>query len=222
MRALEQIPEFHVLAERPENRELMDLSKAVEGMKRHVSCHASAIVVSNGPLTNYVPLFKDKHDQVASQFEGKIVEEVGIVKFDSLGLRSLSETYDCLQMIKANHDKDIKLEEIPFDDKQTYALLSRGLINGLFQLEASPGMYRVVTQLKPDTFEEFSAIPGTLSSGSAGKRHDATVYRPKKTGCRRWNISMNPLKARSKTPTGLCLSRAGDADRTRYGGLYPR
>ena len=168
--ALEQVPEFHALAERPENKELMDLSKAVEGMKRHVSCHASAIVISNGPLTNYVPLFKDKHEQVASQFEGKIVEDVGIVKFDSLGLRSLTETNDCLQMIKANHGKDIKLEEIPFDDKRTYALLSKGLINGLFQLEASPGMYRVVTQLKPDTFEEFSAIPalyrpGPLESG---------------------------------------------------------
>ncbi len=169
--ALEQVSEFQVLAERPENKELMDLSKAVEGMKRHVSCHASAIVVSNGRLTNYVPLFKDKHDQVAAQFEGKTVEDVGIVKFDSLGLRSLTETYDCLQMIKANHGKEIKLEDIPFDDKQTYALLSKGLINGLFQLEASPGMYRVVTQMKPDTFEEFSTIPalyrpGPLESGT--------------------------------------------------------
>ena len=169
--ALEQVPDFQALADLPDNKELMDLSQAVEGMKRHVSCHASAIVISNGPLTNYVPLFKDKHDQVASQFEGKIVEDVGIVKFDSLGLRSLTEIYDCLQMIKANHGKDIKLEDIPFDDKQTYALLSKGLINGLFQLEASPGMYRVVTQLRPDTFEEFSAIPalyrpGPLESGT--------------------------------------------------------
>ena len=80
---LEQVPEFQTLAELPENRELIELSKAVEGMKRHVSCHASAIVVSDGPLTNYVPLFKDKHDQVATQFEGKIAEDVGIVKFDS-------------------------------------------------------------------------------------------------------------------------------------------
>ena len=162
---LEQVPEFQARAERPENRELMDLSQAVEGMKRHVSCHASAIVVSNGPLTNYVPLFKDKHDQVATQFEGKTVEGVGIVKFDSLGLRSLTETYDCLQMIKANHNKEIKLEGIPFDDKRTYALLSKGLISGLFQLEASQGMYGVVTQLKPDTFEEFSAIPALYRPG---------------------------------------------------------
>ena len=162
---LDQVPDFQKLAERPEYRELMDLSKSVEGIKRHVSCHASAIVVSNGPLTNYVPLFKDKHDQVASQFEGKTVEGVGIVKFDSLGLRSLTETYDCLQMIKANHGKDIKLEEIPFDDEKTYSLISEGLIAGLFQLEGSSGMYRVVMQLKPDNFEEFSAIPALYRPG---------------------------------------------------------
>ena len=168
---LEQVPDFQKLADSPENKELMDLSKSVEGMKRHVSCHASAIVVSNGPLTNFAPLFKDRHDQVATQFEGKTVEDVGIVKFDSLGLRSLTETYDCLQMIKANHGKDIKLEAIPFDDEKTYSLISKGLIAGLFQLETSSGMYRVVTQMKPDNFEQFSTIPalyrpGPLESGT--------------------------------------------------------
>ncbi len=170
-RVLEEVPEFQTLAELPENQELMELSKAVEGMKRHVSCHASAYVVSNGPLTDIAPLFKDKHDQVATQFEGKTVEAVGIVKLDLLGLRSLTEIYDCLQMIKTNHGEDIKLDQIPFDDKQTYSLISKGLIAGLFQLETSPGMYRVVTQLKPDNFEEFSAIPalyrpGPLESGT--------------------------------------------------------
>ena len=163
--ALEEVPDFQKLANSPEYRELIDLSKAIEGTKRHVSCHASAIVVSNGPLTDYVPLFKDKHDQVASQFEGKTVEDVGIVKFDSLGLRSLTEIYDCLQMIKTNQGEEIKIDEIPFDDKETYALLSHGLIDGLFQLEASGGMYRVVTQLKPDNFEEFSAIPALYRPG---------------------------------------------------------
>lgn len=168
--ALEQVPEFQALAEQPENKELMDLSKAVEGMKRHVSCHASAIVVSNGPLTDFAPLFKDRHDQVATQFEGKTVENVGIVKFDFLGVRSLTEIHDCLQMIKTNHGKDLKLEDIPFDDEKTFSLISRGLIAGLFQLETSSGMYRVVTQLKADNFEDFAAIPalyrpGPLESG---------------------------------------------------------
>ncbi|MDE0482231.1 MAG: DNA polymerase III subunit alpha [Candidatus Poribacteria bacterium] len=168
--ALEQVPEFQALAEQPENKELMDLSKSVEGMKRHVSCHASAIVVSNGPLTDFAPLFKDKNDQVATQFEGKTVENVGIVKFDFLGVRSLTEIHDCLQMVKANHGIDLKLEDIPFDDEKTFSLISRGLIAALFQLETSSGMYRVVTQLKADNFEDFAAIPalyrpGPLESG---------------------------------------------------------
>ena len=201
---LKQVPEFQVLAERPENRELMDLSKAVEGTKRHVSCHASAIVVSNGPLTNYVPLFKDKHDQVASQFEGKTVEGVGIVKFDSLGLRSLTETYDCLQMIKTNHGKDIKLEEIPFDDKKTYSLISAGLIAGLFQLEGSAGMYRVVMQLKPDNFEEFSAIPalyrpGPIESGMMQQFID------RKNGLQKVEYLHELLENALKNTYGVCI-----------------
>ena len=201
---LEQVPEFQALADRPENRELMDLSKAVEGTKRHVSCHASAIVVSNGPLADYVPLFKDKHDQVASQFEGKTVEDVGIVKFDSLGLRSLTETYDCLQMIKANHGKDIKLEEIPFDDKNTYSLISAGLIAGLFQLEASGGMYRVVTQLKPDNFEEFSAIPalyrpGPIESGMMQQFID------RKNGLQKVEYLHPTLEDALKNTYGVCI-----------------
>lgn len=201
---LEQVPEFQGLAELPENKELIDLSRAVEGMKRHVSCHASAIVVSNGPLTDYVPLFKDKHDQVATQFEGKTVEDVGIVKFDSLGVRSLTETYDCLQMIKANQGKALKLEDIPFDDKHTYSLLSEGLIAGLFQLETSPGMYKVVTQLKPDNFEDFSAIPalyrpGPIESGMMQQFID------RRNGLQKVEYMHPSLEAALKNTYGVCV-----------------
>ena len=178
--ALEQVPEFKSLAEQPENKELMDLSKAVEGMKRHVSCHASAYVISNGPLTDFAPLFKDKNDQVATQYGGKTVESVGIVKFDLLGIRTLTEIYDCIQMVKTNHDIDININEIPFDDGKTFSLISKGLLAGLFQLETSSGMYRVVTQLKADNFEDFVAIPalyrpGPLTSGMTQQFIDRKV-----------------------------------------------
>ena len=202
--ALEQVPEFQTLAELPENRELIEISKAVEGMKRHVSCHASAIAVSEGPLTNYVPLFKDRHDQVATQFEGKIVEDVGIVKFDSLGLRSLTETHDCLQMIEANHGVNIKLEEIPFDDKETYALVSNGRIDGLFQLEASPGMYRVVTELKPDNFEEFSAIPALYRPGPI-ESGDLQQYMDRKNRVQPVEYIHPSLEGVLKSTYGLCI-----------------
>ena len=202
--ALEQVPEFQALAELPENKELIEMSKAVEGMKRHVSCHASAIVVSEGPLTNYVPLFKDRHDQIATQFEGKTVEDVGIVKFDSLGLQSLSETHDCLQMIEANHGVKIKLEDIPFDDKETYSLVSNGLIAGLFQLGAAPGMHRVVTELKPDNFEEFSAIialyrPGPIENG------DIQRYMDRKNGLHPIEYMHPSLERILESTYGVCL-----------------
>ena len=201
---LERVPEFHELAELPENRELIEMSKAVEGMKRHVSSHVSAIVVSDGPLTNYVPLFKDKHDQIATQFEGKTIEDMGIVKFDSLGLQSLAETSDCLQMIETNHGVKIKLEDIPFDDKQTYSLVSNGLIVGLFQLAASPGMHRVVTQLKPDNFEEFSAIialyrPGPIENG------DMQQYIDRKNGLQPVEYIHPSLENVLESTYGVCL-----------------
>ncbi len=202
--ALERVPEFQALAEQPENKELMDLSKAVEGMKRHVSCHASAIVVSNGPLTDFAPLFKDKNDQVATQFEGKTVENVGIVKFDFLGVRSLTEIHDCLQMVKANHGKDLKLEDIPFDDEDTFSLISRGLIAGLFQLETSSGMYRVVTQLKADNFEDFAAIPalyrpGPLESGMMQQFID------RKNGLEKVEYIHPSLENALKNTYGVCV-----------------
>ncbi len=202
--ALEQVPEFQTLAELPENRELMAISRAVEGMKRHVSCHASGIAVSDGPLTNYVPLFKDRHDQVATQFDGKMVEDVGIVKFDSLGLRSLTAVYDCRQMIKANHGIDVKLEEIPFDDPTTYSLIGNGLTAGLFQLEVSSGMYQVVTQLKPDNFEEFSAIaalyrPGPIEAG------DLQNYIDRKNGVQPVTYKHPALESALESTYGICI-----------------
>ena len=202
--ALEQVPEFQTLAELPENRELIEMSKAVEGMKRHVSCHTSAIVISDGPLTNYVPLFKDRHNQVATQFEGKAVEDVGMVKFDSLGLQSLSETHDCLQMIEAHHGVKIKLEDIPFDDKETYSLVGSGFIAGLFQLGASLGMHRVVTELKPDNFEEFSAIP-TLYRPCPIQNGDMQRYMDRKNGLQPVEYIHPALEGALKSTYGVCL-----------------
>ena len=201
---LEQVPEFQTLAELPENRELIEISKALEGMKRHISCHASAIVVSDGPLTNYVPLFKDRHDQVATQFDGKAVEDVGIVKFDSLGLRSLTTVYDCLQMIKTNHGVEIKLAEIPFDDERTYSLIENGLIAGLFQLEASGDMYRFVTQLKPDNFEEFSAIPALYRPGPL-QAGDMQNYIDRKNGVQPIEYMHPSFEKALKSTYGICI-----------------
>ncbi len=183
---------------------IIAISRELVGLKRHVSSHASAIVVSNGSLSNYMPLFTDKHGQVVTQFEGKTVEDVGIVKFDSLGLRSLTKTDDCVKMVKSNRGKEIKLEDIPFDDLQTYQLVGEGFISGLFQLETSDGMRRLVTELKAETVQDFCAIaaiyrPGPLLSGTTQR------FINRKNG-REQVKSVHPLlEGTLKDTYGLCI-----------------
>ena len=165
------VPSFRNLAELTKYQDLINISREVIGLKRQVSIHASAVVVSHGSLTDHIPLFTDNRRQVATQFDGETVEQVGIVKFDTLGSRSLTKTQRSIQMIKSNRGKEIKLEDIPFDDADTYKLVSKGLIQGLFQLETSEGMRSLVMDLKAENFQDFIAIgaiyrPGPLRSGT--------------------------------------------------------
>lgn len=200
---LAKCPEVKELAMLSEYRELLKISTALVGLKRHVSCHASAVVVSNGSLSNYVPIFK-KNGQVATQFEGTTVEDIGIIKFDILGLRSLTKTHDSLRMIKENRGKDIRLEDISFDDTKTYSLVSEGLVQGLFQLETSPGMFNVVRQLRADNFADFSAIaalyrPGPLESGTTRQ------FIARKNGLQKVEYVHPLLENALKNTYGLCV-----------------
>lgn len=200
---LAKFPEVKELATLSEYRELIEISTALVGLKRHVSCHASAVVVSNGPLSDYVPLFK-KNGQVATQFEGATIEDVGLIKFDVLGLRSLTKTHDSLRMIKENRGKDIRLEDIPFDDAKTYSLVSKGLVQGLFQLETSLGMYNVVRQLRAENFADFSAIaalyrPGPLESGTTRQ------FIARKNGLQKVEYVHPLLEKALKDTYGLCV-----------------
>ena len=202
--ALDEVPQFRDLATAPGNQEMMEFARSLEGIKRHVSIHASGIVLANGPLTDYVPLFKDKHGRIATQFELKTLEDVGMVKFDFLGLRTLSEVYDCLARLKKNHNRDLKLEDIPFDDEKAYTLISSGLVAGLFQLETSPGMRRVIMQIKPDNFEDFMPIPalyrpGPLDSGMM----DSFIRR--KLGVEKVTYPHPALENALKNTYGVCI-----------------
>ena len=202
--AIEQVDEFHALAEKQEYKELITTSKALFGIKRHVSVHNSAIVLSNGPLSNYAPTFIDKHGKIATQFEGKTIEDVGIIRLDNLGVRSLSMVSDCLTMIQENHKHEVALQDIPLDDKLTYSLVSNGLLTGLFQLGLSTGMHKVVNDLKPEKFEHLAAIialyrPGPIQNG------DMQKYIKRKNGLKA-NIFPHPLLENALNDTyGICL-----------------
>ena len=197
-------PSFRNLAGLPEYQDLISISREIVGMKRHISIHASAVCVSHGSLTDHVPLFIDNHGKVATQFDGETVENVGIVKFDTLGSRSLTKTQRSIQMIKSNRGREIKLEEIPFNDAATYRLVGKGLIQGLFQLETSEGMRSLVIDLKADNFRDFTAIgaiyrPGPLRSGTTER------FIARKNGLEKPECIHPLLEGTLRDTYGLCI-----------------
>ncbi len=152
-----------------EFKELFKIAKKLEGLNRHSSIHAAGIVIADRPLTEIIPLAKMNDGEIVTQFDMKCVENVGLIKFDFLGLKTLTVIDNTVKLIRKHSDKNFNISEIPLDDKKTYELISSGNTVGVFQLE-SRGMQELLRRLKPDKFEDLIAVvalyrPGPLESG---------------------------------------------------------
>ena len=134
---------------------LIDVSKDLEGLPRHSSTHAAGVVIASKPLVEYVPLQKNE-EMIVTQFGMTTLEELGLLKMDFLGLRTLTVMNDAVKMIKENQGKDIDLDKIDFADKEVYKMLGEGKTAGVFQLE-SAGMTSFMKELKPDNLEDIIA-----------------------------------------------------------------
>ncbi len=152
-------------------KELIEYATALEGLTRHASTHAAGIVISKEPLTEYVPLSRGTNGEVVTQFSMEDIEKVGLVKFDFLGLKTLTVIDRSVKLIKQSTGGPdmFDITSLPLDDKATYELLSSGNTAGIFQLE-SPGMRDILVKIKPDHFDDLVAIlalyrPGPLGSG---------------------------------------------------------
>jgi DNA polymerase-3 subunit alpha len=155
-RALETNPELRRLYEQDSRvKKLIDTSRKLEGLPRHASTHAAGVVISKEPLTKYVPLQKND-DCITTQFPMGTLEQLGLLKMDFLGLRTLTVIRDTLELIKNNTGKEVDIENIPLDDEGVYDMLSEGDTDGVFQLE-SAGMRQFLKELKPSTFEDIIA-----------------------------------------------------------------
>lgn len=155
--------------QRAEVKKLIDTASALEGMPRHASTHAAGIVITPEPLTHYIPLYKASDGPVTTQFSMGTVEELGLLKMDMLGLRTLTVISDAIKAIAESTGHNLDIDKIPIDDKLTYEMLSRGEAAGVFQLESS-GMRAILKELKPEVFEDIVALvalyrPGPLGSG---------------------------------------------------------
>ena len=158
--ALDTEPRLRELVETdPKVGELMGIARSLEGLARHASTHAAGVVISEEPLTNYVPLYKGANDEIVTQYSMGDVEKIGLVKFDFLGLKTLTMIQRAVALVNEGHPDTppLIIDQIPFNDPNTFALLSSGKTTGLFQLESS-GMRDLLTGLKPDRFEDIIAI----------------------------------------------------------------
>lgn len=168
--AMESSPELRETYEREEwARRIIDVAKNLEGMPRHASTHAAGVVISKFPLTELVPLQKGSEGEVVTQFEMGDLEDLGLLKMDFLGLRTLTLLENTVKIIKETTGEEINLDDIPLDDKETYKLLQDGETIGVFQLESS-GMRNLLKDMKPECFEDISSVlalyrPGPLGSG---------------------------------------------------------
>lgn len=169
-KALEMEPELAELYRTdPTVTKLIDISKRLEGLCRHASTHAAGVVVSDKPMTDYLPLYKDKKGGMVTQFDMKKVEQVGLVKFDFLGLRTMTVVQDALDNIALSGGTPPNLDTLTLDDLETYELYQRGDTDGIFQVESS-GMRTYLRMLKPTCFDDIIAMlalyrPGPLNSG---------------------------------------------------------
>ena len=155
-KALEINPELKEAYNNEERvKALIDVSRSLEGLPRHSSTHAAGVVIASRPLVEYVPLQKNE-DSIVAQFDMTTLEELGLLKMDFLGLRTLTVINDAVKMVEENRGIVLDLDKIDFDDQEVYKMIGEGKTAGVFQLE-SPGMTSFMKELKPDSLEDIIA-----------------------------------------------------------------
>ncbi len=169
-KALEKEPRLAERMKQDETvRRLVETARALEGLPRHASTHAAGVVIGDVPLSEVVPLYKGPKDETVTQYDMKCVEKAGLIKFDFLGLRTLTVIDLAVRMIRQGRDPDFDISSIDLEDPKTYQLLSAGDTTGVFQLESS-GMKELLAKMRPECFEDVIALvalyrPGPLESG---------------------------------------------------------
>jgi len=164
--AIDQVPELQAIYKATDLRGIVLREAAkLEGSVRNTGVHAAGIIIAPYDLTDIVPVAVAKDsDLLVTQYDGKVIEDAGVIKMDFLGLKTLTILKDALRLIKQNHSVVIEIDYIPLDDVQTFELYQRGDTNGTFQFE-SDGMQMYLRDLKPDKFEDLIAMNALYRPG---------------------------------------------------------
>ncbi len=148
---------------------IVEIGTRLEGLSRHAGVHAAGVVITPEPVSNYVPLYRTNKDEIVTQYDMRIVEKMGLLKMDFLGLRTLTVIDDAIKSIKAQEGVEIDIDLLPLDDPEIYRLFQEGRTKGVFQFE-SGGMVDLLRKARPTRFEDLAALnalyrPGALDAG---------------------------------------------------------
>ena len=170
-----------LVAEDPDASKVLQTAKGLEGLKRQWGVHAAGVIIASDPLIDIIPIMRREQDgAVITQVDFPAGEDLGLVKMDFLGLRNLTVLEDALVNIEINGKDPVVVEDLPMDDPNTYALLSRGDTLGVFQLDGG-GMRTLLRQMRPDNFEDISAVGALYRPGPMGA-NSHTNYALRKNG----------------------------------------
>jgi DNA polymerase-3 subunit alpha len=168
--AIEKEPKLKELEEKdPKIKRILFIAKKLEGLYRHASIHAAGVIITNDPLVTYCPLYRGREGEQVVQFDKDFSEKIGLVKFDFLGLKTLTVIENASAFIRRDYKADFTIEDIPMDDPAVFAMIGEGDTTGVFQLESS-GMKDLCKRIKPDSINDITAInalyrPGPMGSG---------------------------------------------------------
>ena len=169
-KAFDREPRLEELTESdPKVRRIFSIARKVEGLYRHAGIHAAGVVITNKPLVEYCPLFKGAKGEKVIQFDKDFAEKIGLIKFDFLGLKTLTAIDYATKFIRRRKDGDFDIESISYEDNEVFKFIGQGHTVGIFQLESS-GMVELCKRIKPDSIDDITAInalyrPGPMGSG---------------------------------------------------------
>jgi DNA polymerase-3 subunit alpha len=169
-KAIQEVPQLvEAMNADPQVKRLVDTARRLEGVSRHASTHAAGVVIAPEPLTEFLPLYRGSKGEITTQYDMRDCEDIGLLKMDFLGLRTLTLVDNCVKRIERDLGVKIDLDTLPLDDKKTYELFSRGDTFGVFQFE-SEGMRDILRRFKPEKLSDLTALnalyrPGPIRSG---------------------------------------------------------
>lgn len=172
--------------------ELLNLAIRIEGLTRHSSTHAAGVVISDRPLIEYMPLYKGAHDEVVTQYDMKCVERIGLIKFDFLGLKTLTVIKKTKELVERTKGVKVDVNDLDLNDEKVWDLICRGETGGVFQLE-SPGMRELLVRMKPRRFEDLIAAVALYRPGPMSMLDDFIQRKQGKIPIKYHHPSMKPI-----------------------------